>query len=292
MNGQLPPDLEAIRQVFWDPSVSHGVLAALTEEVLEEAERSLEVELPRFYVELLRVQNGGHTSSELEAFPTQRATSWADDHVPFDEVFGIGRADAEYPDRGLLDNAYFVAEWGLPAGLVLLSGDGHWWIALDYRRSGMRGEPSVCWVDTDLDEELELAPSFEAFVRGLRSVALFEEEAWDPDYPPEPGALLPAALSGSIKGLEANLTALREGRSVANAKEWCGANTSFVADFLPPHETANLVAALSSVETAEDADAVADAIRIVIRELEALIPAWIAARAPGYEADRLYLAER
>jgi hypothetical protein len=289
----IPPDLEGIGQTFWDRSVSHGVLPDLTDEVLEEAERVLGVELPRLYVELLRVQNGGYTSDELNAFPTRQSTSWADDHVPFAEVFGIGRADAESPDRGLLDNAYFLEEWGVPQGLVLLSGDGHWWIALDYRASSPRGEPSVYWIDTELGEELELAPSFDDFVRGLRPEADFEDEERDPDVPPETGALLPAALSGAITGLEFDLRSLRDGeRSLTNSKAWCAERVHFVPDFLPAHETERLAAALRAVDAAQDAGTLADEIETVIRELEALIPAWIDAEAPGYLADRAYLAER
>jgi hypothetical protein len=289
----LPDDLEEIKEVFWDRSVSEGVLPAITEEMVEEAERSLGVELPRSYVELLRVQNGGYTSSDFEAFPTRQPTSWADDHVPFEQVFGIGRADAEYPERGLLDNAYFLDEWNVPEGLVLLSGDGHYWIALDYRDSGPRREPSVCWFDTEVDEDLELAASFDDFLRGLCSAELFDDEDVDRDRPPEPGSLGAAALSGAIMGLEADLERLRSREcSLANTKAWCVERTSFVPGFLPHAETARLATALRSVDAAEDSDAAAVAIRNVIRELEALIPAWIEAKAPGYALDRVYLAER
>jgi hypothetical protein len=291
---QLPPDLEAIRKAFWDRSVSDGVLAPLTDEMLDAAERSLGVRLPLFYVELLRVQNGGSTSPEYRAFATQHPTSWADDHVPFDDVHGIGRREDEYPDRGLLDNADFLEEWGIPDGLVLLSGDGHWWIALDYRLSGPRGEPSVCWVDNEVGELLELAPRFDDFVRGLRPAGLFEDdEEWDPDIPPEPGSIGPAALSGAIVGLESDLERLRAGeRSMANTKAWCVERVSFVPAFLPEGEAANLAAALLSVEEATDEDGLAEAMTAVIREADALIPAWFEAQAPGYLADRAYLDER
>jgi hypothetical protein len=47
---------------------------------------------------------------------------------------------------------------------VLLTGDGHWWIALDYRKPG---EPSVTWLDADAEEELALAPDFRSFVEAL-----------------------------------------------------------------------------------------------------------------------------
>jgi hypothetical protein len=50
---------------------------------------------------------------------------------------------------------------------VLLCGDGHWWIALDYRNAP-GGEPSVVWYDNELRQDLRLAPTFRVFVEGLR----------------------------------------------------------------------------------------------------------------------------
>jgi hypothetical protein len=67
----------------------------------------------------------------------------------------------------LLDTPYLVEEWGLPAPVVLLSGDGHSWIALDYRASGPQGEPSVTWLDADRGTELALAPDFRSFIEAL-----------------------------------------------------------------------------------------------------------------------------
>jgi hypothetical protein len=60
-----------------------------------------------------------------------------------------------------------VQEWGLPWPLVLLTGDGHWWIALDDRGCGPDGEPSATWFDTELDQDLHLAADFRTFVEGL-----------------------------------------------------------------------------------------------------------------------------
>ena len=75
-------------------------------------------------------------------------------------MFGIGEND-----EGILQNAY-LREWQMPDGLVLLSGDGHWWIALDYRRSGPAGPPSVGWYDNEAGEDVELADDFETFSAG------------------------------------------------------------------------------------------------------------------------------
>lgn len=49
----------------------------------------------------------------------------------------------------MLDSPYLVEEWGLPTAVVLLSGDGHYWIGLGYRACGRHGELSVTWFDRD-----------------------------------------------------------------------------------------------------------------------------------------------
>src|SRR5690606_37330797 len=53
------------------------------------------------------------------------------------------------PDTYLsvFDSSRLTVEWGLPKELVLLEGDGHTWIALDYRKS--TEGPTVIAIATD-----------------------------------------------------------------------------------------------------------------------------------------------
>ncbi|MFF5937938.1 SMI1/KNR4 family protein [Streptomyces sp. NPDC012508] len=111
-------------------------------------------------------QDGRPWCTGRDAFPTSRPTSWAPDHVPFDFVMGIGHRDRAL---SLLESPYLVEEWGLPKDVVLISGDGHSWIGLDYRACGRHGEPSVAWFDADDDSGLTLAPDFRSFIEGLTS---------------------------------------------------------------------------------------------------------------------------
>lgn len=150
---------------FWGDG-DYGVQQPLTDEMVREAERLLGVKLPAALLDLLRVQNGGSVAAGHAAFPTGRPTSWSEDHVPFDALMGIGRRAGT---TSLLDTPYLVEEWGMPTPLLLLSGDGHCWIGLDYRTCGRDGEPSVTWFETDHDSELVLAGDFRSFVEGLTS---------------------------------------------------------------------------------------------------------------------------
>jgi cell wall assembly regulator SMI1 len=168
-------DWESFKASFWKPGESYGVLAPLTDELVHRAESTLGVTLPTAYIELLRIQNGGPVADDYTAHPSPRPTSWAEDHVSFPDLRGIGDvaahkvlAGAHFGEPGgILNTPYLLREWEMPHGLVLLSGDGHWWLALDYRSSGPEGAPSVIWYDTDEQAGLELAPDFRSFLGGL-----------------------------------------------------------------------------------------------------------------------------
>jgi hypothetical protein len=147
---------------FWDPSVRSGVQVPLTDQAIIEVECELGHVLPHELVQLLRVQNGGYLRDDLRAHPSPEPTSWAATWVPFDQCFGVG-----HDGSSLFDPPYLVQEWGLPDGLVLLSGDGHSWIALDYREAAAEDGPPVIYVDAESRQVVRLAGSFRHFVEGL-----------------------------------------------------------------------------------------------------------------------------
>ncbi len=62
----------------------------------------------------------------------------------------------------VLDCSYLAKEWEIPEGLVLIAGDGHTWIALDYREC--MKEPSVVFIAGDDWSSIHIASSFEKFM--------------------------------------------------------------------------------------------------------------------------------
>ncbi|MFF7212939.1 SMI1/KNR4 family protein [Streptomyces sp. NPDC008238] len=161
---------EDVLRSLWDPGDPYGTQPPLTGRAVAEAEHALGVTLPGSLQALLRHQNGGVVAAARDAFPTSAPTSWSADHVPFEFVMGIGRTGEAL---SLLDSPYLAREWGLPTPVVLVSGNGPCSVALDYRVCGPHGEPSVTWLDAELEEELFLAPDFRSFVEGLVSSADF-----------------------------------------------------------------------------------------------------------------------
>ena len=144
---------------------------AVSPAMVQHVEATLGVALPAEYLALLKIQNGGYTRGFV--FPTSQRTSWAEDHVALDELNGIGPYEALPKGlHNIYNSTYMTAEWDLPQSQVLLAGDGHWWISLDYRS---RSSPSVRWLAVDSGEDLELAPSFADFLADLRPAAAVDE---------------------------------------------------------------------------------------------------------------------
>lgn len=116
---------------FWDADYSSN--PALTPEMIAIAEKRLNVRLPVEFIHLLKISNGGYTKGFV--YPVDFETSWDINKIPLHELFGIVIDESNETIHNILCTAYMTKEWGLPENQVLLSGDGHTWVTLDYRDS-------------------------------------------------------------------------------------------------------------------------------------------------------------
>jgi hypothetical protein len=153
---------------FWDSNYYNN--PPLTDKMIIQAENELGVKLPDTFLDLLKVQNGGYTKGF--AFPMTIKTTWAANHVPLTELFGIVLDKELDSAHNLMQSDYMTREWGLPEKQVLLAGDGHWWITLDYRHGNT---PSIRWIDRECGEDIHIANSFDDFYNGLVSEDEFAE---------------------------------------------------------------------------------------------------------------------
>ncbi len=158
---------------IWQEDNDYGKLELLTIEIVEKAEEKLKIKLPDAYISILNQQNGGYI--KFNAHPSDIPTSWAHDHVNVDHFFGIGLGK----EKGILESEYLIQEWGLPKNVILISGDGHSWIALDYR--SRKTEPPVILIDVDEEHIIELAPNFDSFLKGLYVQPLESEDEYTDD---------------------------------------------------------------------------------------------------------------
>ncbi len=148
---------------FWGTGGEELLHDPLTDEMVAEAEQMLGVALPTDLLRLLRIRNGGAVADVRNAHPLG-----ADKYVPFFNMIGIGHD----PDMAsLLSTPYLIEEWRLPSSIVVIEGDGHYWVALDYREHGPTGEPAVVRLESDGARDARLAPDFRTFVTGLRPFA-------------------------------------------------------------------------------------------------------------------------
>lgn len=139
-----------------------------TDELIASIEEELGYKLPSSYIALMKQRNGGIPKNTC--FPTEDATSWAEDHIAITGILGIGR-EKSYSLCGDLGSQFMIDDWGYPdIGVVICDcpSAGHDVIMLDYRACGRDGEPEVIHVDQEDDYEITfLADNFEAFIRGL-----------------------------------------------------------------------------------------------------------------------------
>ncbi|MHA6531699.1 Imm51 family immunity protein [Paenibacillus sp. BAC0078] len=168
---------------FWEDSdyaLNSYVSDPPTDELIASVEQELGYKLPAFYLGMMKQHNGGVPNNTC--FPTEEATSWAEDHVAITGIMGIGR-EKSYSLCGDLGSRFMIEEWGYP-DIGVVFGDcpsaGHDVIMLDYRACGRDGEPAVIHVDQEADYEITfLAKDFESFVRGLVNEEVYDTSEAD-----------------------------------------------------------------------------------------------------------------
>ena len=129
----------------------------LTKRLITMAEKLFEVTLPPTYLALLKLRNGGETFAF--SHPMKRKTACYAKRIPFHTMNGIAPK--------LAGTGYSITDLAFRLDAerqVILSGDGHNWVTLDYRKNKI---PSVAWIAPQYDEDVQIAPTFDKFLTGL-----------------------------------------------------------------------------------------------------------------------------
>ena len=71
--------------------------------------------LPKELLELLATRNGGYVNPQYNAFPVSTPNSWASDHIPFEDLLGVGKSLGCVT---ILDTPDLLKEWGLLLALA------------------------------------------------------------------------------------------------------------------------------------------------------------------------------
>lgn len=137
-------DIKTIWQV---PKYLPYVQPTLTDEILTIAEKKIGHKLPKEYVDLLQIQNGGYIRFTLK-------------ETPNDQIYGIGPYFPSLTDFDWSD--YEDAVSFTLNGLVPFDGDGHWSLCFDYREDKI--EPEITFIDTECDNEESIAKNFKEYL--------------------------------------------------------------------------------------------------------------------------------
>ncbi len=132
------------------PAYLPYVQPQLTESMIHDAERKMGVKLPKEYLDILRIQNGGYIRyTHLD--------------IHNESISGIGPYYSSITDFEWLeeyDNLPFDVK-----NLFPFDGDGHWNVCLDYRKN--INEPQITIIDTETEEEKVIAQSFKEFLKAM-----------------------------------------------------------------------------------------------------------------------------
>lgn len=155
---------------FWDDgeyALEQYVSDPPTDELIASVEEELVFKLPTFYIQMMKVHNGGIPQNRC--FPIEEAVSGTQDHVTISGILGIGR-EMRNSLCGGSGSRFVIENGGYPEiGVVICDCPSESGVVmLDYRSAGNDGEPEVVHIDKANHYKItKLAPNFEAFIRGL-----------------------------------------------------------------------------------------------------------------------------
>ena len=144
-----------------------GECRPLKPSMVRVAEETLGYRLPKAFINLLRVCNGG--ALKRCAFLMRTPEDGEPRVEYFHSVLGIGKKEGINSRFG---SRYLIKEWDYPDVGIVISSDGHTSFMLDYSDCGSNGEPKVIFVDVELGDDDDpyvdvVAPDFESFLKML-----------------------------------------------------------------------------------------------------------------------------
>lgn len=143
---------------IWDLEDDYYSLEAINQKDIKLAEKYFSCKLPKEYLNQLKIRNGG--SLIFNALPVKFKNSWADNHIPITFIYGIKKK------QGILQTQELLKEWEINEDkFIIISGDGHYWIVLDYRTS--KEEPKITFIDTEFGLTEVIFDSYKEMVEAL-----------------------------------------------------------------------------------------------------------------------------
>jgi tetratricopeptide (TPR) repeat protein len=162
---------------FWDDSeyaMEKYVSEPPTAELIASVEEELVFKLPAFYINMMKLHNGGIPKNTC--YPIEEAAAVTQDPIAISAILGIGR-EKRNSLCGDLGSRFVIEHGGYPEiGVVICECPSAGSVVmLDYRSSGNDGEPEVVHVNRDNQYKItRLAKNFETFIRGLVNEEIYD----------------------------------------------------------------------------------------------------------------------
>jgi hypothetical protein len=140
----------------------------VSELMVNEVEQVLGVKLPESYISLMKKWNGGYLEEEYQVVLLNDVPENLDYYLgegfwSLNLIAGIS-SDINNSE-GIIYTAQTAHEWGVSEKIIAFEGNGHTWLALDYREN--KDNPKVIFVETDNLLFFDLAKSFDDFIQNL-----------------------------------------------------------------------------------------------------------------------------
>ncbi|AXR06760.1 SMI1/KNR4 family protein [Salinimonas sediminis] len=140
----------------------------VTVSLIEEVEIVLGVKLPESYISLMKKWNGGYFDQEYQVLLSNDVPEELDFYLG-EGFWGInsiaGISSDKSNSEGILYTAQAAFEWGVEKQIIALEGDGHTWIALDFREN--KDDPTVIFIETEKLLSFQIARSFDDFLNKI-----------------------------------------------------------------------------------------------------------------------------
>lgn len=132
---------------------------------IKETEEILGVNLPESYIALMKNWNGGYLQDEhqiliKEKIPENLQYYLGEGFFSLSALAGIS-TDVNNSE-GIVYTATTAHEWKIPKKIIAFDGDGHTWIAFDYRENA--DEPKIIFIESDNLASFEIASNFTSFI--------------------------------------------------------------------------------------------------------------------------------
>ena len=124
----------------------------LTDEILNNAEKKLGVKLPKTYIQLLKIQNGGYINYTIS-------------NIQHSQIYGIGGHSPSILQNNWSEiKSEKILHFELN-GIIPFDDDGYCFLCFDYRKN--RIDPQIIYVDVDKNTVEVIAENFDAYLELL-----------------------------------------------------------------------------------------------------------------------------